>query len=124
VASELKPDPTQESRAPEAKRAPARAMMSGVPASPPEVRVETPAAAPASKPIVPPVPPKVPYTSAFTDREPDEVLADGTQVFNNYPFQVKQPDGSMKTVGVTLTYKPTDVAEIAPVALPALPKKN
>jgi hypothetical protein len=94
------------------------------PATPPEARTATSAAAPASKPIVPPVPQQVAYTSFFTDREPDEVLADGTQVFNNYPFQMKQPDGTMKTVGVTLTYKPTDVAEIAPIALPPLPKKN
>jgi hypothetical protein len=77
----------------------------------------------ASQPFVPPVRTPIPHQSVFTDRQPDEVHADGTQVFHDYPFQVRQPDGSMKTVGVTLTYKPTDVAESA-VGASSLPKKE
>jgi hypothetical protein len=48
------------------------------------------------------------------DRAPDQVLADGTQVYNNYPFQMKQPDGTYQTVLVTVTFKPVPAAPVEP----------
>src|SRR6188768_3521356 len=38
------------------------------------------------------------------DRVPDEIRADGTHVYHNYPFQMKQPDGSFATVPVTVCF--------------------
>jgi hypothetical protein len=55
--------------------------------------------------------------SYLEGRTPDEILPDGTQVFHGMPFEVRQPDGTVRVVPVTLTLQPTDLAP-----LPAEPK--
>lgn len=55
---------------------------------------------------------KPPYVSLISDRIPDEILPDGTQVFHNYPMELRQPDGSMKTVGVTISGTPLSTSDV------------
>ena len=87
------------------------------PASTPAPVVATPPAKAPAPPAngTPPAPPppdvKFPY-SYLAGRTPSEVRPDGTQVFKDVPFQVKQPDGTMKTVPSTITIQP------APAPLP------
>ncbi len=45
--------------------------------------------------------------SYLTGRTPDEIRPDGSQVFKNIPFYVKQKDGSMAIQPSTITVTPT-----------------
>jgi hypothetical protein len=55
-----------------------------------------------------------PYLQGHT---PDEIWADGTQVYHNVPFQVRQPDGSMGTQYATVKLAPTDPVPILDEAI-------
>jgi hypothetical protein len=52
--------------------------------------------------------------SYLEGRTPDEVRPDGTQVFHGMPFEVRQPDGTIRVVPVTLTVQPTDLEPLPP----------
>lgn len=65
----------------------------------------TPAATP-DKGVPAAEPPKFPY-SYLAGKTPSEVLPDGTQIFRDVPFQVRQPDGTMAVQMSTITITPT-----------------
>src|SRR5262245_2916318 len=61
-----------------------------------------------------------PYLSG---RTPVETLADGTQIYDNIPYKVRQPDGSMKEMRCRMTISPTKAVSILPADLEELQKK-
>lgn len=83
--------------------------LTSVASSPPVV--SAPPAATAAANMSPTLPESV--QSFLAGRTPSEVLEDGTQVFTDIPFSVRQPDGSMREQLSTIKIKPVP-------ALPAL----
>ncbi len=65
-----------------------------------------------------------PIHNYLPDRTPDEILPDGTVVYHNYPFQMKQPDGTFKTVPSTVTFKPVPAVPMDPPENPTPPRRN
>jgi len=61
-----------------------------------------------------------PYLSG---RTPVETLADGTQIYDNIPYKVRQPDGSMKEMRCRMTVSPTKAVSILPADLEELHKQ-
>ncbi len=94
--------------------------------APPTRPSATPDQTPATKPAPPSVvastangaraadSPHPPVHDYLPDRRPDEILPDGTHVYHNYPFQLKQPDGTYTTVPVTVTFKPIAALPVEP----------
>jgi hypothetical protein len=56
-----------------------------------------------------------PYLLGYT---PTEILEDGTQIYENIPFYVPQPDGTTKVHAMTVRIAPTDPLPILPEDLP------
>jgi len=52
-----------------------------------------------------------PYIQGYV---PVEILADGTQVYENMPCKVKQADGTMKEQTCSIRVNPMQPAPIAP----------
>lgn len=50
-----------------------------------------------------------PYLS---DQELHQILADGTQIYGEVPFEVRQPDGTMAIQTATIEVQPTDPVPI------------
>jgi hypothetical protein len=51
--------------------------------------------------------PAIYRTPYFPDRTPVEIRSDGTQIFEEIPVKVRQPDGTMKEVKTRMTIQPT-----------------
>ena len=62
-----------------------------------------------------------PYLSGQT---PVETLPNGTQIYDNIPYKVRQPDGSMKEMRCRMTISPTKAVSILPADLEELQKKQ
>jgi hypothetical protein len=102
---------------------------------PPEDRLPQQAPAPsptpvdsASRPSTDSRPSSAPSAPAprhdyLPDRVPDEIRADGTHVYHNYPFQMKQPDGSFATVPVTVCFTPVPAAPVLPSEAESTPPR-
>jgi hypothetical protein len=59
-----------------------------------------------------------------SDALPTPVIrADGRHVYHNYPFQMKQPDGSFATVPVTVCFTPVPAAPVLPPEAESAPPR-
>jgi hypothetical protein len=76
----------------------------------------------ASHPAVPPASPPARH-DYLADRAPDEIRPDGTHVYHNYPFQMKQPDGSFATIPVTVCFTPVPAAPVVPPEAEGEPRR-
>jgi hypothetical protein len=53
------------------------------------------------------------YTQSLLEGHvPSKVLEDGSQVFTDIPFSVRQPDGTMRTQMMTVTVKPVPAVPV------------